>query len=410
MNAPADALIRFHLTDGALEDTPPILCGMEARAHMACNGDDDIVLRTEAHTDIDATMQEIEVLQSLGLGTPAENVWILRGDGRIVDLTGAAVQHSDLRGREVQPFTSVSHNDLLPELAERFGFKIKGSSEEEARRANDKGLFMDHSNHPDTNIPRGWSLHRDKVAEKLAGMAKLAPLQMFWVKPQFGASGIGHQSRLRNPKDLNELYPGYDQWVLQEMVPKSFDASVQFAVVGGELYGELEVLGQHIDKHGHHCGNYSLNGNVPGWVIQEARHRVEYLIRTHYAHLQYGVGSVDLIVWLGGYGVARQVYLIELNWRWTAPRYVMQAIKRLRPTLGWNEVHWDMKSFWVPDGLPLGTICGDLTDSLHGGVKFIPFCFMPKHNFCYGLLLAPRPELLAMNVAFLRGAQAELAA
>ncbi len=407
---PSNCAIRFHLTDGALESTPLILCAMEARAHVAC-GPDDVVLRTTAHTNLPALRQELDLLEELGLGTRRENVILLDSDHPPFVLSGGKLGQNDLAGWQVEPFTNVLHaKNGEPPMAcylREFGFELFGTPPDVARLVNDKGEFLANAHHPDCNIPRGWSLRRDDVADKLEVLSHLAPDALFCLKPAFGASGLGHQFGLRHSRDLAPIYDGYENWVLQEMVPKSFDASVQFVLKGGKIAGDLVVTGQHVDEHGHHLGNYSLNGNVPAWVIEEAKMRVRYLIETFYTHLGDGTGSVDLVVWLGGYGIRHQVYLVELNWRWTAPRYALAAIDRLRPTLGWDEFHWDMRGFRIPRGMHLFEIYARCRPD-HPAVRFIPFCFLPEHEFCYGLTVALTPELLATAVTFVRERQVQL--
>ncbi|MFH1405478.1 MAG: hypothetical protein ABIH21_05315 [Patescibacteria group bacterium] len=376
-----DRNVLFHLTSGLFVGVKDPQCGLQQRALIAAELD-DIVLFGQRGVARQPILDEIKWLNRMGLGPTDTNVYMLSSDDVRAITTNAPLSYSHARRllgkRPVDVYAEVSFDRMLYEHAKRHGFRINGHSPEDSARANSKAYFQKCATDPALNIPDGMVVKRDEVPTALVQM--LETCECVYLKPTDAATGQGHQPFLKSVDDLEPVDERFEDWVLQECLDKRADLSMQFTMKNGGVI-EVHYTTQTINTSGHHTGNGSAI-NLKKEVALEILHQGTKLLGDYYGFMKDGSGSIDVVLDRNG-----TVWLVEVNFRKTSPVYVIDLFKRLYGKV----IYFDMQGFSVPNNITGNELCTHFARVLYEqGAKqgFIPFCFLPQHNFCYGVVFA----------------------
>ncbi len=302
-------MLHFHYTEDACPDMelPTELQHMLRRALLIADSKDHVLLTSRFNIE-----EELEVLHSLGFGPHAENVLYLnRYCG------GYYITEGNVQGYALDPFTNASQ--VVHTVAASLGCRVIGSARDIAVQGNDKRIFQRIINErAELSLgPRGHVCRREEVAQILARYFSQGLSAV--VKHPFGASGLGTKV-VHMLHDIPDDLP--QEVVVQECVEYTHQASVQFTLMSDnelEIPSTLIVTDQCVDGT-HHEGNAfpSCFDERVCALMKSATHKV--LVVYQQMGLR-GMGSVDFLV-----DTERHlVYATEVNARWTAPRYPLEA-------------------------------------------------------------------------------------
>lgn len=375
--------VYYHETVDVCDGLPDLLHRFPLRALLVAKPGERVVLPEGS------VPAELPLLNHLGFGPRPEDIVYARPDGTI------AAGDNNLEGAEVLPFSGTTQRARL--FAEKNGCAFDAPDRDTCLAANSKATFQEIlalSGFDEPVLgPDGFVTTRDDAERGVKNFFAETACEKVVIKGVHSASGLQQKVVARGePVSVADLP---QDLVVQEFVEHDYSASV---LVRTDLVFSSTVLAasaQILDGN-HHIGNlYPLPQN-DGRLL-ESLGAIGRLLGDEIADLGYwGFLGVDFLVKVRENGV-HEALANEVNARIPAPWYPWNASRR---RLG-RPLPFRMKSLKLRPGATIDDIervMAGLLFNPHRQQGFVPFCFVPEHDFVYGVTFAPSPFLLDAEI------------